>query len=91
MEQTIEHRGDGRGIAKQFAPVLDGPVRGEQRRGPLVAAHHDFEEVLGCRVRELAHAEVVDDEQRHGRDGGEVVLAGPGELNLDQLLQERTW
>jgi hypothetical protein len=38
---------------------------------------------------EEEEAEVVDDEQRHGRDGGEVVLAGAGELGLDQLLQQR--
>ena len=36
-------------------------------RGALVAAHDELEQVLGGGGGQLAHAEVVDDEQRHGR------------------------
>ena len=57
--------------------------------GAFVAPHHDLEQILGRGVRELAHAEVVDDEQRHGGDVGEVLLAGAGELRLGELLEER--
>ena len=87
VEQAIEHRGDGGGVAEQLAPVLDGAVRGDERRGALVAAHDDLEEVLGRRWRELAHAEVVDDEQRDRRDVREVVLAGAVELGVGELLE----
>ena len=88
VKEAVEHRGDGRGVAEELAPVLHGTVRREQRGGPLVAPHHDLEEILGRRVRELAHAEVVDDEQRDGRDVGEIVLPRTGELRLDEVLDE---
>ena len=35
MEQAIEQRGDGGGVAEELAPILDGPVRGDERRGAL--------------------------------------------------------
>ena len=66
MEQAIEQRRDGGGVAEQLPPVFDRSVRGEDRGGPLVAAHDQLEQVLGRGVGQLAHAEVVDDEQ--GRD-----------------------
>ena len=57
--------------------------------GPLlVAAHDQFEQVLGGGVRQLAHAEVVDDEQGYAGQFGEVVLAGVGERGLCELFKE---
>ena len=88
MEQPIEQRGDGRGVAEQLAPVVDGAVRCEQRRRALVAAHDQLEEVLGGGVRQLAHAEVVDDQQRHGGEVGEIVLAGAVERGVGDLLEQ---
>jgi hypothetical protein len=67
---------------------LDGPVRGEQRRRALVAPHDDLQQVLGRRGRELAHTEVVDDEQRDGREVGERGLAGAGELSVGEFVDE---
>ena len=63
MEQSIEEGGDGGSVAEQLAPVLDGTVRGDERRRPLVAPHDDLEQVLRGGRRELAHAEVVEDER----------------------------
>ena len=60
MEQAVEERGDGRGVAEELPPVLDGAIRGEDRGGTLVASHDELEEVLGGGVGQLAHAEVVD-------------------------------
>ncbi len=34
VEQPIEQRGDGGGIAEELASVLDGPVRGDERPAP---------------------------------------------------------
>ncbi len=36
MEQAVEQRGDGGGIAEQLSPVLDRSIRGEQRGNRLV-------------------------------------------------------
>ena len=45
--------------------------------------------VLGGDGWELAHAEVVDDEQRDGGEVREGGLAGPGELRIGGLVDER--
>ncbi len=54
----------------------------------LVAAHHELEWVLGGGGGELAHAEVVDDEQRHGRELGEELFAGAADGGAGDVLQE---
>jgi len=54
MQQAVEHGTDGGDIAKQFAPVLDGTIGSEQRAETLVAAHDDFQQILGGGVREFA-------------------------------------
>ena len=56
--------------------------------GPLVASHDQLEQVLGRCVGQLAHAEVVDDEQGHAGQLGQVVLVGLGEGRLGELLEE---
>src|SRR5262249_22964154 len=75
MQQSVEHGADGGYIAEQFAPVLDGTVGSEQSTETLIATHDDFQEVLGGGVRQLAHAEVVNDEERHGGNRFHVFLA----------------
>jgi hypothetical protein len=54
-----------------------------------IAAHDDLEEILGGRVWEFAHSEIVDDEQRHGRDRSDVVLPRAGELRVGEVFDER--
>jgi hypothetical protein len=88
VEEPIEQRGDGGRVAEQLAPVLHRAIRGEQRRGPLVAAHDDFQEVLGGGGREPTHAEVVDDEQRDGGEVREGGLARAGGLRVGKLVDE---
>ena len=64
----------GEGIGKQASPREvativtpatshdheSGPVRRNQRAGPLIAAHDDFEQFLGRRDRQFAHAEIAN-------------------------------
>jgi hypothetical protein len=88
VEEPIEERGDGGGVAEQLAPILDGAVRGDEGRGAFVAAHHDLQEVLGRGRWEFAHAEVVEDEERDGREMREGGLAGAGELSIGKLVDE---
>jgi hypothetical protein len=40
-------------------------------------------------VRQLPHAQVIDDQERHGREIGEIRLAGPVERGVGELLKER--
>ena len=88
VEESIEHGGDGRGVAQQLAPVLDGAVGSEDRARPLVAAHDDFEEVFGGMGRELPHAEIVDDEQWHRGQLAHVLLAPFVEGGVHQLFDQ---
>ena len=89
MEQAIEQGGDGGGVAEQLAPVLDGPIRRQQRRGAFVAAHDDLQEILGGGVGQLAHAEVVDDQQRDGRELASMYsLRVPASVGLGELFEQ---
>ena len=67
VQEPIKHGADGGDIAEQLAPVLDGTIGCEQRAETLVAAHDDLQQILGGRMWEFAHAEVIDDKQRNGR------------------------
>ena len=59
VEQAIEHRGDGRGVAEEFPQSSMARSRREQRRRALAAVHHDLQEVLGRGVRQLPHSRRV--------------------------------
>src|SRR5690606_15891448 len=88
VEQSGEEGAGGGVVAEDLAPVLDRAVGGEDGRGTLVAAHDDFEDVLAGGGGQLAHAEVVEDEERDRRDGLDVALAFARELGVGQLLEE---
>ena len=51
MQQSIKHGAHSGDITQQFAPVLDRTVGSQQRAETLVAAHDDFQEIFGGRVR----------------------------------------
>ena len=89
MQQAIEERGDGGGVSEELAPIIDRTVRRQQRRRPFVAAHDQLEEVFGRRVRQLAHAEVIDDQQWHGRQFRDIVLARARERRFREFLEQR--
>lgn len=89
MEQTVEECGDRRRIPEQLAPIVDGPVRREECGRAFVAAHDEFQQVFRGRMRQLAHAEVIDDQQGHGREVGEVGLARAVERGVGDLLEQR--
>ena len=85
VEQAIEHRRDRGGVAEQPPPIVDGPVRGEECARALVAAHDQLEQILGRGGGELAHAEVVEDEQGHAGHLGEIVLARAVDRLVDAM------
>ena len=89
VQEAIEHGGDGRRVAEQLAPVFDGTIGGQQRGGAFMAAHDDLQEVLGGGQRELAHAEVVDDEQRHGGQRHHQCFARAVEGRVGEGFEQR--
>ena len=48
MQEAVQHGADGRGVAKQLAPVVDGSVRSHQGAGAFITAHDDLQQLL-CR------------------------------------------
>src|SRR5712692_4315799 len=65
MKEAIEHGGDGGAISQQFAPVVYGSVRGEQSTGALIASHDDLQQFLGGGEGQLAHTQIINDEERN--------------------------
>ena len=88
MEQAIEERGHRGRVAEELPPVINRTVRREQGGRPLVAAHDDLKQVFGGGVRELPHAEVINDEQGNAGELGKELLAGAVEGRVGQLLEE---
>ena len=79
---------DGSHIAEQLAPVFHRPIRSQQRAESFVAAHHDFQQILGGSMRQLAHAEVVEDEQRNGGYQLHVLFTRAICDGIGQLIQQ---
>jgi len=89
MEQPIEERRDRGGVPEQLAPVVYWSIRGQNRRRSFIAAHDELEQVLGGRVWQLPHAQVVDDEERHGGQVGDKQLPGAVDGGLGQGFDEQ--
>jgi hypothetical protein len=89
MQQAVEHGGDGGAVAEQLAPVFHGTIRRKQRARALVAAHDDFQQFFGGGQRQLAHAEVVDDQQRHGGQHLHVLFAFAVQGGVGQIFQQQ--
>ena len=88
MQQAIEHGADSGNIAEKFTPVINWALGCEQRAEAFVAAHDDFQQIFGGGVREFAHTEVVDDEQRHGGDRFHVLFAAAVGDGVGQFIEQ---
>jgi hypothetical protein len=89
MQQAIEERRDRGGVAQQLAPVVDRPIGRQQCGRALVPPHDDLQQIFGRGVWQLAHPEVVDDQQRHGGEIREIDLAGAIERGVREFLEQR--
>ena len=88
MQQAIKHGADRGDIAQQFAPVLDWTIGSEQGAEPFVAPHDDFQQILGGGVWQLAHAEVVDNEQRHSGHRFHILFARAAGNRVGQFIEQ---
>ena len=62
MQDAVEHGGHSRYVAQELSPVFHRPVGSEQRAGAFVTAHDNLQQIFSRGQRQLAHAEVVDDQ-----------------------------
>jgi len=88
MQEAIEQRGDGGVVTEQLPPVVDWSVRGKDGRGAFVAAHHQLEEILGGGMRQLAHAEVINDEERDRGQVVQICLPGAVQRGIRNFLDQ---
>jgi len=88
MEEAIEHGGDGRAVSQQFAPVLDRSVGSEHRTGAFVASHDDLQQFLGGCDGQLAHAQIIDDEERNRSQQFHMFLAGSIDGRFRQVVEQ---
>jgi hypothetical protein len=88
VKQSVKHGTDRGGISQQLAPVFHRPVRGDQGTGSLVAAHDNFEKFFGSRQGQLAHAEIVENKQRHRHQRLQAFLAGAVESRFGEFIQQ---
>ena len=88
MQQAVQHGGHRGHIAQQLSPVFDRTIRRQQRARPLVSPHDDFQQVLGRGMRQFAHAEIVDNEERHAGHRLHELLARTLNYRLRQIVQQ---
>ena len=72
MEDAIDGRAREQVVVEDRAPLLDGAVRGKDRRAMLISVADDLVEVHRLFVFQRAEAKVVDDEQGGAGVGREV-------------------
>ena len=75
-EEAAEDRRRRGDIPEKLAPVLCGAIGRDERRGRLVSANADFQEVLGGRRTKPLHLEILEDEQVDAR---QALAGGFGE------------
>ena len=87
-QEAVEDRGGRRHVAQEHAPVLRGPVGGDQRGRRFVAADEDFEEIFGGGRAEFLHPEVFEDEEIDLRELPHEVAARAGRVGLREVRDE---
>ena len=88
VQQAIEHGGDRGAVTEQFSPILDRTIRRHHSAGPFIAAHDDLQDVLGRGGGELAHTEIIDDEQRHGGQQFHVLFARAVDGRFSDFIEQ---
>ncbi len=88
VQQAIEHCADCGHIAKKLAPVFHGSIRGQQRAEPFVAAHDDFQQILGSSVGQFAHAEIIENKQGNSAYRLHVVFACAFGRGIGQFVKQ---
>jgi hypothetical protein len=86
VQEAVEDRPSGGVVAQDLAPVFDRAIGGEHGGADFVAASEDFQDVLGGRAWQAAHAQVLDDQQVDSSQLLDQFLAGAGGGGLGQVF-----
>ena len=87
VEQPVQQRRHGHGVAKELAPVVHRTIRREDGLGPFTPAHDELEQIFGVGRWQVSHAEIVEDQEQDGAERREDCLAHAIERGVRQLFQ----
>jgi len=87
IQGPVEHGADGSDIAQKFTQSSTGHLEVSRVTEALVAAHDDFQQILGGGTGAFAHAEVVD-EQRHSDHRFHILFARAARDLVGQFIQQ---
>lgn len=73
-------------IVEERGPLIDGPIRGEDRGRTAVPFEDDFVEVMGLRSVEPAESEVVNDQDLGREDQPEDLVGRVIGTRLPEVL-----
>jgi hypothetical protein len=82
VQEAVDERGGHDVVAEDLAPLLEAPIRGEDRGGGLVASGHELVEEHGAVAGDGQVADLVDDEERRVGERLEAVAELGGGLGL---------
>ena len=88
MHEAVSDGGGGGAVVEELAPIFEGEIGGDDGGGALVAAVEDLVEQVSAAGVEAEVAELVDEEQRGRRLGGEAPVKGVARLRGDEIVDE---
>ncbi len=88
VEQTVQEGGGHDLVVQDLAPALEALVRGEHRRGVLVAPVHELEEEDGTAPGDREVADLVDDQKRRVSQCLETLVQPSGGLGLLERVDQ---
>ena len=89
MHQAIEQRRDDNDVPEQLRPVLDRPIRRQDRGELLVSTHQHVSEFLARIQRELPQEEVIEHHELGGHHLGAILSQLAQLARLVDLLDQR--
>ena len=88
VEQAVQHGADRGHVSQQLAPVLHGTVGSQQRTGTLVTSHDNLQQIFRGGQGQFAHAEIIDDQQRHRSQGLQVFFSSAVDDGVGQFIEQ---
>src|SRR5207302_7661804 len=71
-----------------LSPVFDWSIRSYQSAGAFITTHDDLQQFLSCGLGQLAHAQVIDDQQRDGGQPVHHLFAGTFQRSFGKFFQQ---
>ena len=88
MDEAVQDGVGERRVADGVAPLVDGELAGDDRRGALVAMFEDFEEVALLGFSEDRYPPVVEDQELDAGEGFEQAGVSAVAAGERQRLEE---